>query len=206
MNRCLPFLHTFNPCVTGVGRIAAATPLGDKPHAVSAVGRADTASRNNKRLDGISRLFEAFAHEVGDVSLLGAVNVVTLTEESGRAVHISRTAGLYHREDSINVFSNDESGLYLPDDSKHFRPEVTVVCRSLPSSGCRKRLAGETARENVNAAAPFFKVGCLDVFIGNAIRVPILQDCSAEVVYFAMEEISPPHPRSGQFRCADTAK
>lgn len=206
MNSCLPFSHTFNPCVTGVGRIVAVAPLGDEPYAVSAMGRADTASRNNDRLDGISRLFEVFAHEVGDVSLLGAVNIVTLTEESGRTVHISRTAGLYHREDSINVFSNDESGLYLPDDSKHFRPEVTVVCRSLPSPGCGEWLAGKASRKYVDAAAPFFKVGCLDVFIGNAIRVPILQDCSAEVVYFAMEEISPPHPCGGQFGRANAAE
>ena len=97
MNRCLPFLHTFNPCVTGVGRITAATPLGDKPHAVSAVRRADTASRNNKRLDGISRLFEVFAHEVGDVSFFGSINVVTRTEESGRAFQLSCTAWLNHR-------------------------------------------------------------------------------------------------------------
>mgnify|MGYP000849988529 CR=1 FL=1 len=173
MNRCLPFSQTFNPCVTGVGRIVAVAPLGDEPHAVSAMGRADTASRNNNRLDGISRLFEIFAHEVGDVSLLGAVNVVTLTEESGRTVHFNRTAGLYHREDSINVFSNDESGLYLPDDSKHFRPEVTVVCRSLPSPGCGEWLAGKASRKYVDLSLPHGEVGCLDVVIRCAIWIPI---------------------------------
>jgi len=97
MNRCLPFLHTFNPCVTGVGRIAVATPLGDEPHAVSAVGCADTASRNNNRLDGISCLFEVRAHEVGDVSFFDSIYVVTRTEEIGRAFQLSCTAGLNHR-------------------------------------------------------------------------------------------------------------
>ena len=174
MNRCVPSWHIFRPCVTGVGSIWPAFSPGKEPHAVSAVGRTDTASRNNHRLDGISRLFELFAHEIGDISLFGAVNVVTLTEESGRAVHLSCTARLYHREDAINVFSNDESGLHLPDDSKHCRPEVAVVCRSFSSSGCGERLAGEAPCENVNSSSPGREVGCLDVVIGYAVWIPII--------------------------------
>ena len=83
----------------------------------------DGTSRNNKRLDGVILAFQVSAH---------------LVER--------------HIDDPSNVLANNPSGPEIRDNSKHFRPEVTVIllASSLPGNG--KRLTGESARNNVNCS------------------------------------------------------
>ena len=101
----VPFLpDLFKPCVITVG---------SNPHAVSPVGRTDGTSRNNKRLDGISRTFKTLADFVEGEPLLLSVYVILL-EQIACASHVSLLAGLYHREEASNVFANDPRGLNLP--------------------------------------------------------------------------------------------
>ena len=79
------------------------------------MGRTDGASRNKKRLDGITRVFEVLADGFEGVGLAQPRDrVVIFSEESGLACHVNRLAGLYHREEASNVLANDPSGLYFP--------------------------------------------------------------------------------------------
>lgn len=85
----------------------------DNPDPVPAVGCADGTSRNNKRLDGISRALKTFADFVEGEPLLLSVYVILL-EQIVCASHLKVLTGLYHREEASNVFTNDPRGLYLP--------------------------------------------------------------------------------------------
>jgi hypothetical protein len=78
---------------------------------------------------------------------------------------MSDLAGLHHRFDSINVFTNDPSGVYLPYRSKHLWPEVAVIVRSLSSASKGERLAGESSCENIDFAVPLCEVCFGNVFI-----------------------------------------
>ena len=77
------------------------------------MGRSDGTSRNNKRLDGISCTLKTLADFVEGKPLLLSVYVIRL-EQIVCASHLSLLAGLYHREEASNVFTNDPRGLYLP--------------------------------------------------------------------------------------------
>ena len=195
-----------NSRVVGVISRCGNSPLGDEPHAVSAVWRTDGTSRNNKRLDGISLGFEVLTDGFDDVLLAQLTMGVTRIEESGLTLHLSLAAGLYHRQDSSNVFTNDISGPDLTDDSKHFRPEIAVIVRSPSLPSRAERLARESAREDVDASSPLGKICCCDVFIRLAFWIPIVQHLKAELVYFAVEQVLPSHPHRSQFGCADAAE
>lgn len=56
----------------------------------------------------------------------------------------------FHRDDARNVLSNDPSGLNLPYDSKHFRPECTVIICAELVPGDTVGLAGESAANKLN--------------------------------------------------------
>lgn len=100
------------------------------------MGRTDSASRNKKRLDGITRVFEVLADGFEGVGLAQPRDrVVIFSEESGLACHVNRLAGLYHREDASNVLANDPSGSDFVNGSDNLRPEVAVIVRSLSLSG-----------------------------------------------------------------------
>jgi hypothetical protein len=86
----------------------------------------DGASWNNKRLDGVSRVFQVSTHLVE-----------------------------CHIDDSSNIFANDPSWAYFPYDSKHLWPEITVVCFASSLPGTRKGLAGEPPSDNVNCSIIF---------------------------------------------------
>ena len=85
----------------------------DNPNPVSPVGCSDGTSRNNKRLDGISRTLKTLADFVEGEPLLLSIYVILL-EDIVCASHFNLLAGLYHREEASNVLTNDPSGLYLP--------------------------------------------------------------------------------------------
>lgn len=75
----------------------------------------DACSRNIKRLAG-----EAFAFQVSQ--------------------HFVE----FQIDDSRHVFSNDGQGLYLANDSEHFRPECTVIICAALVPGDTVGLAGES--------------------------------------------------------------
>lgn len=108
MNSVFPFiLQRFSPCVCTVG---------NNPDAFSFVWRSDTASWNIKRLDGISCCFKLLADFFECEPAFLSVYVI-LFEEIACASHFSLLAGLHHGSDSSNVFTNDPSGLNLPNRS-----------------------------------------------------------------------------------------
>ena len=90
---------------------------------------------------------------------------VILFEKIVCASHLSDLAGLHHRLDSSNVFTNDPSGVYLPYRSKHLRPEVAVIVRSLSSTSEGEGLAWESSGENIDLSVPLMEVCFGNVFI-----------------------------------------
>jgi len=99
----------------------------------SSVPGTDAASWNNERPDGIPFTFQV------------------------------RTAMFeFHADDSSNILSNDPRGPELPHNSKHFRPEVTVILFASSLPGEAERLAGESPADEgrpVDASSPL-KVTC----------------------------------------------
>ena len=128
------------------------------------MGRSDTASWNNNRLDGISFGFEVCTDFVECESAFFSIYVI-LFEKIVCVSHLSDLAGLHHRLDSINVFTNDPSGVYLPYRSKHLRPEVAVIVRSLSSTSEGEWLAWESSGENIDLSVPLMEVCFGNVFI-----------------------------------------
>jgi hypothetical protein len=55
-------------------------------------------------------------------------------------------------DDSRHIFSNNPSGPEFPDNSKHFRPEVTVIFLASSLPGKTEWLTGESSRNNVNCS------------------------------------------------------
>ena len=156
MNSVSPFiLQRFSPCVCTVG---------NNPDAFSFVWRSDTASWNNNRLDGISFGFEICTDFVECESAFFSIYVI-LFEKIVCASHLSDLAGLHHRLDSSNVFTNDPSGVYLPYRSKHLWPEVAVIVRSLSSTSEGEGLAWESSGENIDLSVPLMEVCFGNVFI-----------------------------------------
>lgn len=144
--------------------LSVAVGVGNNPHAVALVGRTDGTSRNNKRLDGITRSLEVAADALDGEVLLLAVYVIFL-EERAVAAQVSLLCGLYHREEASNVLTNDPSGLHLAYSSEHLRPEVAVIVRSASSSGKAEGLTRESACEYVNPPSPRGEVCLCDVNI-----------------------------------------
>jgi len=55
-----------------------------------------------------------------------------------------------HADDTRHILTQDPTGPKVSDDSKHLRPEVTVIRRASSLSGKTERLAGETTADEVN--------------------------------------------------------
>src|SRR5690606_2353162 len=56
------------------------------------------------------------------------------------------------RDMPSNILSNDPSGPQLPNKSKHFRPEVTVIRLASSLPGCGERLARVSSANKVNCS------------------------------------------------------
>jgi hypothetical protein len=52
------------------------------------------------------------------------------------------------RKQSRNVLANNPGRAYRFHDSKQLRPEVSVICRAVSSSGCTERLTRESSGNN----------------------------------------------------------
>lgn len=91
--------------------------------------RSDTASWNNDRLDGISFTFKIVADGIDDIFLLKYRFLVIFFILITFRFHVSFTTGLNHIGDSSNILANNPERSCLSYDSKHFRPEITVIIR-----------------------------------------------------------------------------
>ena len=120
---------------------------GDEPHPVPPVGRPDSTSRNNHRLDGISDGFKVFADPVDSELSVLRLKLVTRSEQIGLAFQRSDVNGLYHREDASNVLTNDPARPDVANNAQHFRPEVTVIRRAASLSCHAEWLAGKAPGE-----------------------------------------------------------
>jgi hypothetical protein len=83
---------------------------------ISSVWGIDGTSRNNNRLAGVTDSFQVRKH---------------LVERQ--------------RDDSSNVLTNNPTGSDLLYNSKHFRPEVTVIFLASSLPGCTEWLARKSA-------------------------------------------------------------
>jgi hypothetical protein len=116
--------------------------------------RSDTASWNNDRLDGISFTFKIVADGIDDIFLLKYRFLVIFFILITFRFHVSFTTGLNHIGDSSNILANNPERSCLSYDSKHFRPEITVIIRSLSLSSDAKWLTRETSGEHVDFPFP----------------------------------------------------
>jgi hypothetical protein len=99
------------------------------------------------------------------LSVFVSTKGVFFVKESCLVCHFKNLAGLNHREDSTNIFSNDPSGSDLLNAAEHVRPEPAVIFRASSLPGITERLAGKSASENVDSSSPFAKICFRDVFI-----------------------------------------
>lgn len=134
-----PFWRLFAP----LGLQSLAIGVGNKPYPVPPVRGTDGTSRNKQRLDGISFTLKIPADGLDDVFLPLAVYRLILSEQRGLTSHVSRLAGLYHREDATNVLTNDPTGPDLVNGTEHVRPEVTAVLRAPSLAGAEKGWQGK---------------------------------------------------------------
>jgi hypothetical protein len=86
----------------------------------------DGTSRNNKRPCGVADSFQVRKHVVE-----------------------------FHRNDSRNVFCQDEFGSCFFNNAEHLRPDRTVICRASSLPGNAERLARKSACDEIDAT-----VGC----------------------------------------------
>jgi len=100
-----------------------AVTVGKNGTSIPPVWGVNGTSRNNKRLAGVTETFQVRKHRVER-----------------------------HADDPSNIFTNNPSGPEFLDNSKHFRPEVTVVLTASALPGNAERLAGEPAGNNVNCS------------------------------------------------------
>src|SRR5690606_23042987 len=83
----------------------------------------------------------------------------------------------YHRSIPINkaenVLAHNPTWLNLPNDSKHFRPEVAVIFFSFSFSACTVWLTREPPCKNFDLSSVTSEICFCDVFISNRFR-PII--------------------------------
>jgi hypothetical protein len=105
----------------GANWFIAAVGVANNPDPIPAVRGIDGTSRNNKRLAGVAEAFQ-----------------------------VRKTAVELHVDEPSNVLANDPSGSDRRNDSSHFRPEITVICRASSLPGMAEGLAGESTDDNVS--------------------------------------------------------
>lgn len=83
-----------------------------------------------------------------------------------------------------NIFCNNPTWVALSDESQHFRPEVTVICRAQSLPGKTEWLAWISSANNVNVSnvASF---QCPYIVKYRNIRPMLFKDLPAKRFYFA---------------------
>ena len=119
-------------------------------------------------------VYEITADGLDDVFLPLAVYRLILSEQRGLTSHVSRLAGLYHREDATNVLTNNPTGPDLVNGTEHVRPEVTAVLRTLSPAGNGKGLAWETSCEDVDPSPSSPKIRSCNIRITFCMAEPVI--------------------------------
>lgn len=88
----------------------------------------DGSSWNNERADFVSRFLQV-------------------------STHLLEYQSSVPSKEAANVLAQDEGRTALPDDSKHFWPEMAVVFRASPSSSRAEGLTREASCNEVNTVA-----------------------------------------------------
>ena len=172
------------------------------------MGSSDSRSWNKHRLDGISKGLEFFADSFDGKGLSQGilVKLLTLSEKSPLASHVSAYPAFDHSGEASNILTDNPSGPDFVNSPQHLRPEVTVVVSSFSLAGIGKRLAREASGEDVNPSAPFREVCFGDVFITLAFRKPVFQNAPPEGIYLAMESVLPAKHCSCHLRATNPGK
>jgi hypothetical protein len=97
--------------------------VGNNPDPVAAVRRVDACSRKYDREDFVAFTFQVSAHRVENHPFIPT-------------------------NEAANVLRHDIGGASLSYDSKHLRPEISIVGCPGPLSCCTKGLAGEATRKD----------------------------------------------------------
>jgi hypothetical protein len=179
--------------------------VGQKPDAVSSVGRFDGTSWNNKRLDAIFERFEVFTYSVHN-GIGFHCSVYCFALVIGFAFQVSNTRLEYHRGDSSNVFTKHPSGSDLSYSAEHFWPEVTVIVDSSTFSCIAEWLAGKSSCNDVDFAVVGAEVGLPDIFIVSSVWPVVAENGLTKRVVFYRENIDPAHKLGSQIEAANARK
>lgn len=138
-------------CMDGQSWFAVAVAVANNPDPLPAVRGRDGASRNNKCPAGVADAFQ-----------------------------VSDTAVECHADEPSNVLSNDPSGPDCLDNSKHFRPEVTVICDAALRTCVAEWLTGESSADELGSII-CGAIGSDVVMHGHSGKI-LLKDAAAEWV------------------------
>ena len=171
-------------CPSLVTSLSALTPgscadgVRNNPDSVPAVRRVDACSRKYGREDFVAFTFQVSAHRVENQPFIPT-------------------------KEAANVLRHDVGGASLSNDSKHFRPEISVVGCPGPLSCCTKGLAGEATRNDGYTSAKVSCVEGLDIVEGLGFGEVVGEYLTAEGVALNVEDVGPPHPLGGEVETSD---
>ena len=169
-----PWLYFFVRLLT-----ESVVTVGNNPDAVPAVWRVDACSRKYDREDFVAFTFQVRAHRVENQPVIPT-------------------------KEAANVLRHDVGGASLSNDSKHFRPEISIVGYPGPLSCCTKRLAGESTRNDGYTSAKVSCVEGLDIVEGLGFGEVVGEDLTAERIALNVEDVFPSHPLGGEVEASDT--
>jgi hypothetical protein len=116
-----------------------------------------------------------------------------------------------HTCEASNIFANNPPRPQAADNPKHLRPQVALVTKASPLSGCRKRLTGKSARNEGDAFMPrSFKKHLLcnlcNVSKAHDIRPMLFKYGQWKIRFFALTDSFKACDLCGYVYAADTAK
>nr|WP_240613075.1 hypothetical protein [Chitinophaga parva] len=122
------------------------------------------------------------------------------------SIHLPEYQAFLPIKNPGNVLGHDPTGPDLLNNSKHCRPEVAVICCASALPGCTKRLAGEPACDDVDAAPERFAGHLPDVLITLCFRPVKIQYVPAKGIYFAVKYIFSSSPFGSQVKPTNPRK
>jgi len=152
--------------------------VSNNPDSVSAVRRVDACSTKYDREDFVAFTFQVRTHRVENQPVIPT-------------------------NEAANVLRHDIGGASLSNDSKHLRPEISIVGCPGPLSCCRKRLAGEATRKDSYTSSKRSCVEGFDIVEGFRFGEVMGEDLPTERVALDVEDVLPPHPLGSEVEPSD---
>jgi len=157
-----------------------ATGVGSHdPNSFPAVRRVDACSRKYDRKDFVAFTFQVRTHRVENQPVIPT-------------------------NEAANVLRHDVGGASFSNDSKHLRPEISIVGCPGPLSCCRKRLAGEATRKDSYTSSKRSCVKGFDIVEGLGFGEVMGEDLPTERVALDVEDVLPSHPLGREVKASDT--